>query len=264
MSGPKQTKVVSIEDKIPELKKYKEKVRKRKLYSLLASFFFLILIVLFFISPFSRVDEVKIVDNKRLAKEDVVKLSGIGPQESIFKIKTAKVKKTLEKSPLIESVKINRKGINDYEIKVVESQPVAYMSTKKGYIPLLETGYLDESDVTKYPLGNAPILIGFENNTKVLSELGKQLEKTSSEIRNSMSEIIFKPESLNKKRLNVYMNDGFKVVIAINKFAENFKIYPSIIGQVKDGSTGVIDLEVGAFYQSYYNENKKISKKEPN
>lgn len=79
-----------------------------------------------------------------------------------------------------------------------------------------------------------------------------------------MSEIIFKPESLNKKRLNVYMNDGFKVVIAINKFAENFKIYPSIIGQVKDGSTGVIDLEVGAFYQSYYNENKKISKKEPN
>lgn len=251
-----KTKVVSIEEKIPGLKEYKDQVRRRKLFGLLAVFGLLIVIVIFLISPLSRVQSIEVVNNNRLTTAQVLALTEIEKDVSIFGIHSTIIEKKLIKSRLIEQAELKRSGINTYRLTIKEMQPVAYMPKDKGYIPLLSSGLLDENNLSNYPIGNEPLIIGFDNNKQVLDELAEQLTKTPAELRNTMSEIIYKPTKINKNRLNINMNDGFQVVIGLADFSTSIKTYPSIVGQVTDGSTGIIDLEVGAFYQSYYNQDK--------
>lgn len=252
-----KTKVVSIEEKIPGLKEYKDKVRRRKLFGLLGVFGLLIVIVVFLISPLSRLQSIEVVNNSRLTTAQVIALTGLEKDVSIFEIHSTAIEKKIKDSRLIEKAELTRRGINTYRLTIKEMQPVAYMPKANGYIPLLSSGLLDEQNVSKYPIGNEPLIIGFDNNKQILNELAEQLSKTSAELRNTMSEIVYKPTKINKNRLNINMNDGFQVIIGLADFSTSIKTYPSIVGQVTDGSTGIIDLEVGAFYQSYYNQDAK-------
>ena len=99
-------KVISIEDRIPKLKKIRKRKANRRLILLLSLFFILIGCVLYFLSPLSHVKNVEVKGNRYLSDEQIIKLSDINKDQSIWKIDTGQAAAHLKENPEIKSVSI--------------------------------------------------------------------------------------------------------------------------------------------------------------
>ncbi|WP_239254622.1 cell division protein FtsQ/DivIB [Listeria ilorinensis] len=256
-------KVVSIEKRIPELKKYRRKKLIRHLAILIGFFAILILITLYFISPYSKVDTIYVSGNRQLTEDEVRKASGIKQGEYVFAINSSNVSDQLEKNELIKKAKVEKSGINDYRITITENKTVGYEEKDGGYYDILENGVMLDNKKTSFPIGNEPLFVGFKNG-QVLKDMVSQLNKLDEDIQGAISEIHLEPTDSDPEHIRLYMNDGNQVVASINSFADKMQYYPSIAAQLNEGQRGVIDMEVGSYFQSYYkqNEEKKQGKSE--
>jgi cell division protein FtsQ len=243
-------KVISIEDRIPKLKKIRKRKANRRLILLLSLFFILIGCVLYFLSPLSHVKNVVVNGNRYLSDEQIIKLSDIDSNQSIWKIDTGEVAAHLKGNPEIKSASITPVFPNTVKLTVTEHNKVAYLSKGKHFYPILENGkILDGLESTEIPVF-APVLLDFKEGV-VLNKLVKELIKLPEEIQNSISEIHHTPTKTDQYHITMYMNDGFEVSATSLTLSDKMKHYASIISQLNPDVKGVIDLEVGSFFKAY-------------
>ncbi|WP_163654358.1 cell division protein FtsQ/DivIB [Listeria sp. PSOL-1] len=254
-------KIVSIEKRIPELRKYRKKKLVRHLAILIGFFAILILITLYFLSPFSKVGGIYVNGTKQLTENEVRAESGIKEKQFVFAINNKKVSQTLQKNKLIKKAEVKKEGINHYQINITENNTIGYQQKGALYYDILENGYLMNSRARKFPIGNQMIFVGFKNG-ETLKAMVKELKQLPEDVKQAISEIHLQPEKNDKERILLYMNDGNKVSATISSFAEKMKYYPSIVGQLKPGQKGTIDLEVGSYFQSYYKQNQENKEQE--
>lgn len=243
-------KVVSIEDRIPKLKKIRKKKANRRLVVSLSIFFILIGCVLYFLSPLSHVRHINVSGNQYFSEEQIIKLSRINKHQSIWKIDTAQVTKQIKENPEIKSVKVTPIFPNSIEIKVTEHKKMAYLLNGKHFYPILENGKILRGVETVEIPAYAPVLINFQEGT-VLKQLLSGLRKIPKDIQNSISEIHYTPTKPDKFHITMYMNDGFEVQATTQTFSEKMVHYPAIVSQLDPNVKGVIDLEVGSFFKAY-------------
>jgi cell division protein FtsQ len=79
----------------------------------------------------------------------------------------------------------------------------------------------------------------------------KELAKLKGEVLSMISQIESVPSKADPYRIRLFMNDGFEIRAVIPSFAEKMNYYPSIIAQIGESEKGVIDIEVGSFFQTY-------------
>lgn len=249
-------KVVSIEDRIPKLKKVRKRKANRRLIFLLAFFFILIGCVLYFLSPLSHVKTVQVIGNRYLSESQIIKLSKIDKDQSIWKIDTTQVANQIKQNPEMNSVEVIPMFPNSIKIIVTEHNKMAYLSKGKQFYPILENGdILTGLELDEMPVF-APVLLDFTEG-KVLNKLLKELAKLPEEVQNSISEIHHSPTKTDPYHITMYMNEGFEVSATSQTLSEKMVHYPSIISQLDPGVKGVIDLEVGSFFKSYEPVTKK-------
>lgn len=243
-------KVISIEDRIPKLKKIRKRKANRRLIILLSLFFILIGCVLYFLSPLSHVKHVEVKGNRYLSDEQIVKLSGINQDQSIWKVDTDQTAVHIKENPEIESVEIVPVFPNLIKVTVTEHNKIAYLFKGKHFYPILENGkILAGLESTEIPVF-APVLLNFKEGA-VLNQLLKELTKLPEEIQNSISEIHNTPTKTDQYHITMYMNDGFEVSATSLTLSDKLVHYPSIISQLDPKVKGVIDLEVGSFFKAY-------------
>lgn len=246
MSG----KVVSIEDRIPKLKQERRKKTNRRIMILLFLFFLLILSILYFRSPMSKVGSITVQGNRLITTEDIIAASGLTAETVILNIDKDELLAKIMDIPEIKSAELSLTLPNHLHINVEEYDILGILKSDDEYQVLLENGHLTAwNDRYQHEL-DVPILLGFSDDDQ-LELLAKQLGELATEVRNSISEMIFTPKETDLLAVTLYMNDGFEVRATLRSFAERMNYYPDLISQIDPGEKGILDLEVGLFFKSY-------------
>ena len=251
----------SLEDTMPKLKKQRQKKLITRLIALILLFSFAILVVVYFISPLSKVDMLSVSGTKEVADQEIIDVSQIKSGDNLWKVffeRKEISKNLLSELPQVKSMKISFDGLNDYIIKIEEYQTVAYLAEENKYYNILENGKI-VNESRKVSIGNPPIFKSFEEN-KALKAMIEQYKLLNENIQNSISEVEYTPSEIDDYLIKLYMNDGNEVVASIPSFAEKMIYYPDMLKKIGD-QKGTFNIEVGAYFSPFEFNNEK--KEEP-
>ncbi|SDL76760.1 cell division protein FtsQ/DivIB [Sediminibacillus halophilus] len=246
-------KVVSIEDRIPKLKQARKKKANRRLIFYLSIFFVLISIVVYLQSPLSQVRHVLINGNQYIDSQEVKTLSGLSTKDNFWNVDKQAVSDKIQEHPVIRKAEVERRFPTTIQIEIKEYNRVGYVMEDGAYYPVLENGKSLKQEKMKIAKGDAPLLSGFTKET-YLQEMTKELQRLPTSIVRLISEINWEPTEENPYKITLFMNDGYEVEGTIRNFSAKMKAYPSIVAQLEPGSEGIIHIGVGAYFESYQQE----------
>ncbi|MBS4207709.1 FtsQ-type POTRA domain-containing protein [Bacillus sp. FJAT-50079] len=251
-------KVLSLEDRIPTIKEHRKRKANQRLIFLLTMFFLLIMCVVYFQSPLSKVKKIAIEGNEKIAAEKILEVTELTEGLNLWKINKKSLEKQLEVIEAIQTAKVSIRFPNIVQIEIKEYKTIGYLLQENTFIPILENGVILTNDGQYGLSGNAPILSGFKEDD-VLREMADELQKLPSEIVNIISEIHYAPKETDKYHIYLFTNDGYEVNATIPTFSVKMKNYPSMISQLDPNIKGVIDLEVGSFFKAYETEGEDMN-----
>ena len=243
-----EKKVVSLEDRIPKLQQQRKHKTNRRIISFLSVFFLLILLVIYFQSPFSKVASITVEGNEMVETHKIIEMSGITTSSGFWSINKDQVITTISSLLQIKEVRIEKKWPNHIVLAVEEHKSLAYIKQEGAYFPILDNGKVLKDKKVDAP-ADAPLLMNWEReeHIKVMIDELKQL---SPSVFNSISEIHHTPDKTDPWLVRLYMNDGFEVIASVRTFAKKMDSYPAIVSQLDEDSSGVIHLEVGSYFES--------------
>lgn len=244
-----EKKVVSLEDRIPKLQQQRKQKTNRRLISFLSIFFLLILLVIYFQSPLSKVSSITVEGNVHVDSEKIVEMSKITTSSGFWNINGKNVRASVEKHQQIKKATVDKKFPNHIVLVVEEYASVAYLEDKGVYRPILENGQVLKDRQVKSP-ADAPVLINWKHESDI-NEMMSELKKLNPSILNSISEIHHTPDKTDPWLVHLYMNDGFEVMASVRTFSKKMNTYSSIVSQLDENSEGIIHLEVGSYFESY-------------
>src|SRR5699024_3241381 len=113
-------KIVSIEDRIPQLKQSRKKKANRRLVFYLTIFFLLISVIVYLQSPLSNVKEIVVSGNSLLSEKEIIDRSKLTNKTNIWAIDQKEIKEEIHEHPVVETVDITRKLPSTIEIHIIE------------------------------------------------------------------------------------------------------------------------------------------------
>lgn len=229
------------------------KVLQRYIPILVVNIIF-ILIMSYFISPWSKVDTVSVEGNKAVYDQTIINHSSIRGGDSIVDLlkNTETIEKNIQKQlPQVSKTKVKLAGMNDVVIQVEEYETVAYIANEAAYLRVLENGKVLD-DAYNISLGNQPVLSNFKEG-KALNLMIKQLSQLDTPTLNLISEIELVDDATNPLLVQAFMNNGSRVLSSIPDFSEKMPYYPQMVEAVS-GQKGVFDMEVGVYFIPFSNE----------
>jgi len=246
-----ESKVVTIEDRIPKLKQKRKQKANRRLIFTLSFFFFMILTVVYFQSPLSKVSDIHINGNENVPTEELIQLSKLNSGTSFWSVNKDNIIENINNHKEIKDITVTRKLPNIVVIDVEEFKRVAYIVDNEKYYPILENGQtLDPAELPSPT--DAPLLINWKNDSDIVG-LATELNKLPESIANSISEIHHEPKESDPSNLRLLMNNGYEVIATVRGFAEKMLDYPTVISELDPSLKGVIYLDVVPYFDQYNN-----------
>ncbi|GAB4072369.1 cell division protein DivIB [Barrientosiimonas marina] len=252
--------VVSIEDRIPTLKQERKKKANRRLIFYLSLFFILIAVIVYLQSPLSDIKTINASGNSIVEESKVIDISGIQTGTNIWTVDKTDAREKLQENPVIQEAEVNRDLPWTVDIKVTEVNFVGSVKRDNEQIPISGNGkLLQDTDQTSIG-GNVPFLIDFTEEDH-LQQMAKELGELPAAILNLISEIHWQPTDNNQDKITLFMNDGYTVDSTIRHFADNMRVYPSIVQQLESASDeGIIHIGEGVYFEKFDSEhNAEIS-----
>ena len=242
-------KVIDIEDRIPTLKERRRRRTNKKFSILLFLFVTTLLIVLYFQSTYSQIQKITVDGEKLVPKELYIADSTLSIGESMWSFNESKIENLLIKNAWVESAQVKREWLTAVHIQVNEFKQIGYLEDGEFLHIILENGQIIKTDGQVLPK-EGPIFSGFENE-KVRLRMIKELKLLDNEVLTGISQIKYAPTENDAYSILVYMNDGNEVQAIIPSFGEKMNYYPSIVSQLNPEVKGIVDLEVGTFFQPF-------------
>ncbi|WP_268913778.1 cell division protein FtsQ/DivIB [Lentilactobacillus sp. SPB1-3] len=243
--------------KIPKVQLKKFQIRNLKRFSPLIGLLVVVLLVcVFFITPYSRVSRVTITGNEMISATNIKKYTTIQPNNSLLKVwghKQSLAREIKDKSQRLASVKVSTSNFNDVNIRVKEYPTIGYLYVNHGYQPILKSGVILNNKVLN-PTADYPIVKNFKN-PKILKRCIAQYKKIQPNVRANIITVNYSPTKLNNDRVVLKMHDKNMVLGTIKTFGNKMNYYPSMAQSLTAKS--VIDMQVGAY--SYPIAKKKSS-----
>ncbi|MGM8214385.1 cell division protein FtsQ/DivIB [Bacillaceae bacterium W0354] len=248
-----EKKVISIEDRIPQLKQKRKRKANRRFFTYLTIILLLIILIVYLQSPLSYLQSIEVTNHHSVSEEEIIELSQLSTDESFWSIKVDQVIENIKTHPEIEEVTIKRKWYNHIVIEVSELKRVGYVNNGNNYYPILENGKILNNTPLKQPKGDAPILNEFTEED-ILENMASQLSNLEESIVSLISEIFWEPDGQSRYRIRLFMTDGQEVIASIRNFQEKMSVYPSIASQLDPTMAGVLYIDVGAYFQPFSQE----------
>lgn len=248
----------SFADRLPNVKKVRNKLLYRRLTVIVSILLLAVIIVLYFVSPLSKLSEIKVTGNRNIDSQTIIEQSKLVKGDDLwqqFSKRDTFTKNIVRKSPRVKEATISLNGINSFQISIKEYKVVALEAENGIYRPILENGKI-LGNTSKTAESGKPIFENFKDES-LIQELMKSYAKLPSEIKQGISEIKYAPSKSNKELVNVYMNDKNQVIVNISQLSEKMAYYSQVAGQME--APGVIDMEVGIFSYPYENESTEES-----
>ncbi|UFJ41927.1 FtsQ-type POTRA domain-containing protein [Brevibacillus humidisoli] len=246
----------AYDQRIPQLKQPKPKRKgNRKLITLLTLFFLALLAVLFFRSPYSKVEEIVVYGNTLYTKEQIVAASGLSVGMQFLNVWESRVHENMRRLKGVESVLVTRDFPGLIKLEVQEYDRVAYfLSLEDGtkVFPLLENGYVLNDTAMKQLAVDRPLIRSWKD-PDLLPALAKALAQLSPAVLAQISDISLTPTPYDNQRITLYMRDGNEVRSVIHQVGRKLAWYPSIVNEIPKGEKGIIYLLESAWFSKYSN-----------
>lgn len=210
-----------------------------------------IIIMGYFISPLSKVGTISVEGTQYVYDQTVLDESQVKTGELVLHLtqETEEIEKTITNNiPQVRQTNVSISGFNEVVIQIEEFGTVAYIAQEGSYLRVLENGKVLD-DVYTVSLGNQPVLSKFDEG-KALDLMIEELGKLDSSILNLISEVELVEHRSNSLFIQVYMNNGNRVLSSIPTFSEKIPYYPQMVAAVA-GQKGVFDMEVGVYFTPF-------------
>ncbi|MGM0522714.1 MAG: cell division protein FtsQ/DivIB [Bacillota bacterium] len=249
-----EKKVVSIEDRIPKLREARRKQANRRFIFYLTVLLVLIVFVVYLQSPLSYVREVTVTGAQFVSEEIILKQSDLSTEQSLWSFQLEDIEANILALPEIESVEVTRLWTHKITIAVTEHKKIAYIDQGDRLSPLLESGHtLEHVEKVDYK-GDAPLLIGF-NDEDIRRLMIEGLQALPTYLLSHISEIQYRPTEANPYQVYLNMIDGFELLTTIRGFSEHLKVYPSVVSQLDKENPGLIEIDhSGAIFNQFSDE----------
>ncbi|MEK5071225.1 cell division protein FtsQ/DivIB [Sporosarcina sp. FSL K6-1508] len=254
-------KVIDIEERIPSMRERRRRKTNKKFLFMLTVFVIALLAILYFQSPLSKLEAIKVSGAVLHEPAFYEEQSGLTVDNSLWSFSTEDIEESLGKIEGVKKVSVSRKWFRDIEIEITEWKTVAYLEDGGQYSLLLESGEMFPTTMLS-PEAESPVLNNFKN-PDTRKRITKQLLKLDESVYHLISEIIVMGEEDDSDSITVYMDDGYEVRAFISTFAENMTYYPDITAQLNGNEKGVIDMEVGAFFTPFSKVYGGIEEEDP-
>lgn len=211
----------------------------------------IILILAFFISPWSKIGTVSVEGNQMVYVQEILDESGIRSGDQLlttWQESDGIADQITKELPQVSDTTIERVGINDLMIRVEEFGTVAYIAQEGSYLRVLENGTVLD-DVYDVSIGNQPVLSNFEEG-EALNLMIEELSHVDTPVLNLISEIELVESRSNPLFIRVFMNNGNRVLSSIPTFSEKILYYPQMV-QAVGGEKGVFDMEAGVYFTPF-------------
>lgn len=252
-----EKKVIPLEDRLPKLKQERRQKANRRFVFYAAVFFILVLIIVYFQSPLSKVSHVDVSGEHYTSRAAIIKQSGLSNRPHYWDADVKAISRRVERLPFVKSAAVKRHFPNRVTIRVQEYSRKAYLEENGAYYPIMENGTM----LAKLPKGqlpvDAPVLIGFKHD-RLLRETAEGLAHSPQNIIHSISDIHLIHDKEEDGNLVLYMNDGNRVLASTATFAKNMAAYPSIAKHLPKNKRGTIHLSMGAYFEP--DDSKKAKK----
>ena len=203
---------------------------------------FLVILIIIFSSIYlvlnSNIKNIIITGTKYLSDEEVLKESKLNDYPSFFLTLDLSIKNNLKKNNLIKEVKVKRKIFNEIELNIKEYKIV--LSYKDKYV--MENGKMIDY---KNDL-RVPKLINNVDD-KILKDLAVSLTDVHEDVLGKISEIEYVPNTYDKGRFLLYMNDSNSVYLTLTKF-DKINYYDDVLEQL-EGKKGFLYLDSGNHFK---------------
>ncbi len=203
---------------------------------------FLVILIIIFSSIYlvlnSNIKNIVITGTKYLSDEEVLKESKLNDYPSFFLTLDLSIKNNLKKNNLIKEVKVKRKIFNEIELNIKEYKIV--LSYKDKYV--MENGKMIDY---KNDL-RVPKLINNVDD-KILKDLAVSLTDVHEDVLGKISEIEYVPNTYDKGRFLLYMNDSNSVYLTLTKF-DKINYYDDVLEQL-EGKKGFLYLDSGNHFK---------------
>lgn len=212
---------------------------------------FFILVFGYLISPLSKVDTISVEGNQDVYVQEIIDGSGLARGESVLKAKQkfAEIEKNiLAELPQISSAELVINEMNKVVIQVNEFKTVAYIAEEGSYLRVLENGHVLDNLYT-ISIGNQLVLSKFKEG-EALNLMIEELKKVEDPILNLISEIELTKTETNPLFVQIYMNNGNRILSNIPEFSEKILYYPKMV-QAVEGKKGVFDMEAGIYFTPF-------------
>lgn len=237
-----------------EAKETREKIAPRHIYRALPILILssiLLILAVYFISPYSKLKNIEVTGNKQLSKTEVLDASSI--QKEDYTLTTYLSQKAHARNIKLSSLWVKKAEISyqfpiTFKIKVTEYTVVAYDYSGEQYFPVLSSGEEIATPVKKSQLPKSYITLDFSDKA-MLKKFVQQLSGISNTIKSEIQTVQHTPSKATEDLLTITMTDGNKILVPLSEVAKKLPYYEKIKPQLTE--TSVVDMEAGIF--SYRN-----------
>lgn len=237
-----------------EAKEAREKIAPRHVYRALPVLILssiLLILAIYFISPYSKLKNIEVTGNKQLSKTEVLDASSI--QKEDYTLTTHLSQKAHARNIKLSSLWVKKAEISyqfpiTFKIKVTEYTVVAYDYSGEQYFPVLSSGEEIATPVKKSQLPKSYITLDFSDKA-MLKKFVQQLSSISDTIKSEIQTVQHTPSKATEDLLTITMTDGNKILVPLSEVAKKLPYYEKIKPQLTE--TSVVDMEAGIF--SYRN-----------
>lgn len=142
---------------------------------------FSIIATIFIFSKVFNIKEIKVENNFKIEKSEIIKMAEVTNQQNIFKISKNKIEKKLKENPYIESIEIKKSFNCILTIIVKERVPKYVLKFANALVYLNNQGYIIEISESENTEGlKLPMITGFKTNIENI-KAGERLNKEDLE-----------------------------------------------------------------------------------
>lgn len=187
------------------------------------------------------ITNIYIINNNIIKDNEIIKLAKIDNYPSLILTFKSDIKKRLLTNNYIKNVEITKKLNGSIYINILEKK-VLFNDSISSMLILEDGKYVDNI----YKLYDYPVLSSYLDD-EIFKELVEKFNLVSDDILRKISEIIYSPLEVDKKRFLLNMDDGNAVYITLSKI-DILNKYNSIYKEL-DNKKGILNLDLGKTFE---------------
>lgn len=242
-----------IGHKVRGIKFYRYFTNGERVLKLILLFGSILLLTLYVISPFSKVQTIQVVGNNELTKAQVEAATQVHPGRYMWGIildHRAINSEAHRRNPQVKQVSFKVTGARSLRISVKENSIVGTVEIGQRDYNVLCNGQLQPAKGDKSKIQYQH----FGSDRQKLRKTAVQIGQLKPVVRNGISSVNYRPTKTAPNRLVIFMRDGNTVYANMNTVGKKLAYYPAIAANMK--KAGVVDLQVGAYSYDYGSRDK--------